>query len=147
VQTWHRSNTPRRADDVAADHAGKLRAGLAAAGVIALTFGSAPAFASEVETAAEAQPGPAAIDLFTTSDFDAATGLPSAISSAGRSTRAPEDELQAPVAAIAPALMIAQPKLGPLTMEQPVRVYTNDVTVKFKAPGGNSTFATFELIF
>jgi len=32
-------------------------------------------------------------------------------------------------------------------MEQPVRVYESDVTVKLRAPGGRSSFATVELLF
>lgn len=43
--------------------------------------------------------------------------------------------------------MLEWPGLSPLEMQQPMRVYESDVVVKFRAPGGRSSFATVELIF
>ncbi len=82
-------------------------------------------------------PDPAAIDPH----FDE---LPSELSSAGRVS---EPELFARIDSTSPILMLERPKLGPLTMEQPVRVYESDVTVKISAPGGRSSFATLEVVF
>jgi len=86
-------------------------------------------------------PGPAVIDPHFDPHFDA---LPNELSSAGRVS---EPELLARIDSTSPILMLERPKLGPLTMEQPVRVYESDVTVKISAPGGRSSFATLEVVF
>lgn len=88
-----------------------------------------------VATASET--APASIDT----RFDA---LPSELSSRGRLQG---DALPGPDAPLSPVLMIERWDIGPLVMEQPVRVYENDVTVKLRAPGGRSSFATLELVF
>ena len=58
-----------------------------------------------------------------------------------------EARLLARHTASSPVLMLERPKLGPLVMEQPMRVYENDVTVKVTAPGRRRSFATVEVTF
>lgn len=134
---------------------------VAAAGVCMVGAGDALATGIDAKPRAQgpAPAGPAAIDIsnldpsfespleFDNYNFDNYNALPSVLSSRGRAGTRAEDEMRSPVEVISPSFALVRPKLGPLVMEQPVRVYTNDVTVKFRAPGGRSSFATLELIF
>jgi hypothetical protein len=129
---------------------------IAAAGVCTVSAGEA--IATGIEAAPQAQipvqAGPAAIDISSLDpsfesplEFDSYNALPIELSSQGRAGTRSADDLRSPADVSGPSFALVRPKLGPLVMEQPVRVYTNDVTVKFKAPGGKSRFATVELVF
>jgi hypothetical protein len=89
------------------------------------------------EARRKAGPGPASPSPF-------GSGLPLELSMAGRSGAAdPLDRTDVS----SPIVMLEQRKLGPLVVEQPVRVYENDVTVKLRAPGRRRSFATVEVTF
>lgn len=157
MKSRQRSNTPRDRDIEAPVTRGQgglrvVRSGMAGLTLVAVTllapagaaFAAGQSLATEIEPAVE--PGPAA-PAFIVADFESYTALPSELSSHGRTAPGAEDELRTPTEVSAPDFALLRPKIGPLVMEQPVRVYTNDVLVKFRAPGGRSTFATVELVF
>jgi len=73
--------------------------------------------------------------------FDALPRRLAAIDPGAPDALAARDDVAAPI------LMLARPELGPLVLEQPMRVYENDVTVKLRAPGRRRSFATFEVTF
>ncbi len=99
------------------------------------------ALQSAYTAAAAAAPAP---DPFEDMRFET---IPRELSSLDRPSLDREGQLPTQTVAAPPVLMLAQPELGPLVIEQPVRVYENDVTVKLSAPGRRRSFATVEVTF
>jgi len=133
-----------------------LRRPLALAAIAGCALASsAPAVAaSEIEIVRPVSAQAPAPHVSAAHDFDSfpAYLLPA---HAGPAKRAPAAVPDAPAEGEPPLLIepwtltsvLAWPGLSPLEMEQPMRVYESDVLVKFRAPGGRSSFATVELVF
>lgn len=132
-------------------------AGRCAAVLAALALSTVPAAASEIELVrppVEATPVsmPLVVEAHPGFDSFPAHLLTLHAPPALRSPAAALDLLaEADVIPLADARtltgVLGLPALSPLEMEQPMRFYESDVLVKFRAPGGRSSFATVELIF
>ncbi len=86
---------------------------------------------------------PAPVSALDDTRFDT---IPRALSSVDR-TLYGDEELGPERPAAQPIVMLERPKLGPLVVEQPMRVAENDVVVKVRAPGRRRSFATLEVTF
>ena len=123
---------------------------------LALSIGSASASEIElVRPTIDVVPVPEAVAFEARAGFDSFPSHLLPASAPPPAQRAPDGARNAGVEGDESLLVdawtisgaLGLPPLSPLEMEQPMRLYDSDVLVKFRAPGGRSTFATVELIF